>query len=189
MGIIILSALADETEELQSKYKVILTGVGKVNAAIASSKAIQNHNPDLIINYGSAGSTKKNISGLVDCKYFIQRDMDSRSLGFELGQTPYENYPSKIIKASNHPANTINMNLTCATGDSFVTSDLDLDTDIIDMEAYSIAKICCLEKIPFLCFKYISDVADENASRDFNQHVKNGGILFSDYLESVSRYL
>ncbi|GIT34760.1 MAG: hypothetical protein Ct9H300mP4_10790 [Gammaproteobacteria bacterium] len=86
MGIIILSALADETErELQSKYKVILTGVGKVNAAIASSKAIQKHNPDLIINYGSAGSTKKSISGLVDCKYFIQRDMDSRSLGFELG--------------------------------------------------------------------------------------------------------
>ena len=81
------------------------------------------------------------------------------------------------------------MNLTCATGDSFVTSDLDLDTDIIDMEAYSIAKICCLEKIPFLCFKYISDFTNENAPHDFNQNVKNGGILFSNYLESVSGYL
>ncbi len=115
--------------------------------------------------------------------------MDSRSLGFELGQTPYENYPSKIIEALDHPANTINMNLTCATGDTFVASDLDLDTDIIDMEAYAIAKICYLEKIPFLCFKYISDFADENAFHDFNQNVKNGGILFSNYLESVSRYL
>ena len=189
MGIIILSALADETEQLESKYQIILTGVGKVNAAIATIKAIHRYKPDLVINYGSAGSTKKNINGLVDCKYFIQRDMDSRSLGFELGQTPYEDYPSKIIEVPDHPANTINMNLTCATGDSFVAADLELDTDIIDMEAYAIAKICCLEKIPFLCFKYISDFADENASRDFNQHVKNGGILFSDYLESVSRYL
>jgi len=189
MGIIILSALADETEQLESKYRVILMGVGKVNAAIATLKAIHRYKPDLVINYGSAGSTKKNISGLVDCKYFIQRDMDSRSLGFELGQTPYENYPSKIIEAPDHPANTIHMNLTCATGDSFVASDLDLDTDIIDMEAYAIAKICCLEKIPFLCFKYISDFADENAFHDFNQNVKNGGILFSNYLESVSRYL
>ena len=64
MGIIILSALADETEELQSKYKVILTGVGKVNAAIASLKAIKKYKPDLIINYGTAGSKKKYISGL-----------------------------------------------------------------------------------------------------------------------------
>ncbi len=73
MGIIILSALASETEQLKSKYQVILTGVGKVNAAIATSKTIHKHNPDLIINYGSAGSTKKNITGLVDCKYFIQQ--------------------------------------------------------------------------------------------------------------------
>lgn len=189
MGIIILSALASETEQLKSKYQVILTGVGKVNAAIATSKTIHKYNPDLIINYGSAGSTKKNITGLVDCKYFIQRDMDSRDLGFELGQTPYENYPSKIIEAADHPANIINMNLTCATGDSFVVSNLELDTDIIDMEAYAIAKICCLEKIPFLCFKYISDFADESASDDFSQNVKNGGILFSAYLKSVSRYL
>ena len=63
MGIIILSALASETEQLKSKYQVILTGVGKVNAAIATSKTIHKYNPDLIINYGSAGSTKKNRLG------------------------------------------------------------------------------------------------------------------------------
>ncbi|GIT34761.1 MAG: hypothetical protein Ct9H300mP4_10800 [Gammaproteobacteria bacterium] len=58
----------------------------------------------------------------------------------------------KLSKHPTPPANTINMNLTCATGDSFVVSDLELDTDIIDMEAYAIAKICFLgKKFPFFC--------------------------------------
>ena len=168
-----------------------ISGCGKVNAAMVTMEMIKyselTQQPiTTIINYGTAGSTT-GVTGLVDCTKFYQRDMDVRPLGFKLGETPFDIDPP-VIDFS-YMDNPIGKKLSCGTGDSFVTSDKGIETDVVDMEAYAIAKICCLEKIPFLCFKYISDFADENAFHDFNQNVKNGGILFSNYLESVSRYL
>tara|TARA_X000001036_G_C20565948_1_gene760568 strand:+ start:591 stop:1148 length:558 start_codon:yes stop_codon:yes gene_type:complete len=185
MKLIILSALAQETEYLETDHHIITTGVGKVNAAFATTKAIRDEKPDLIINFGTAGSLKKEISGLVDCKYFLQRDMDSRPLGFELGETPFEIDPPIIIEAPNNSINNINMNLICASGDSFIESDIGLSADIVDMEAYSIAKICYFESVPFACFKFISDFADEFAADDFSQNVLKAGESFSSYLECL----
>jgi hypothetical protein len=37
------------------------------------------------------------------------------------------------------------------------------------MEAYALAKICKLQKIPFTCVKYITDGADGGAAKDWNQ--------------------
>ena len=57
--------------------------------------------------------------------------------------------------------------VTLGTGDSFV-QDKDswfnyANVDIVDMEAYGIAKVCKRNNIPFRCFKYVTDFADENA--------------------------
>jgi len=186
MKAIILSAIELEIRSLYTNYEIILTGVGKINAALSALKTIRDKKPDLIINFGCAGSLKRDISGLVDCKYFIQRDMDSRPLGKDLGQTPYENDPPKIIEIPDHPINTINMNLTCATGDSFVESKINLKADVVDMEAYAIAKVCYLESIPFACFKYISDFADESAALEFGENVQEAGKIFSEYLKNNS---
>ena len=182
MKIIILSAIEPEIRSLDTEYEIILTGVGKVNAALSAFKTIRERKPDLIINFGTAGSLKKNVSGLVDCKYFVQRDMDSRPLGTELGQTPFETDPPRIIEIPDHPINTINMNLVCATGDSFVQSEIGLKADVVDMEAYAIAKVCYLESIYIACFKFISDFADNSAANDFSENVKNAGKVFSEYL-------
>ena len=89
MKVIILSAIKEETYSLKTEYEIQHTGVGKVNAALSTLRTIKEDKPDLIINFGTAGSLNSNISGLIDCKYFIQRDMDSRPLGTELGQTPF----------------------------------------------------------------------------------------------------
>ena len=81
MKAIILSAIKEETHSLNTKYDINHTGVGKVNAALSALRTIKEEKPDLIINFGTAGSLNSNISGLIDCKYFVQRDMDSRPLG------------------------------------------------------------------------------------------------------------
>ena len=91
-----------------------------------------------------------------------------------------------VIEIEDHPINTINMNLICATGDSFVESDIGLKADVVDMEAYAIAKVCYQESIPFACFKYISDFADKSAANDFSENVKKAGIVFSEYLSDKS---
>jgi len=50
--------------------------------------------------------------------------------------------------------------MSCGTGDSFVTFDDGIETDVVDMEAYAIAKVCYLKGIDFVSFKYITDEGD-----------------------------
>ena len=56
---IIVAALTMETPELEQLAPVIHTGVGKVNAAIKLYEAILLHQPDLVVNYGTAGAISK----------------------------------------------------------------------------------------------------------------------------------
>jgi adenosylhomocysteine nucleosidase len=53
-----------------------------------------------------------------------------------------------------------------------------MEVDVVDMEAYAIAKVCKLENIEFKCFKYISDNADENADNDWNKNLAKGASAF-----------
>ena len=88
---VILVALEQELpKNYLPGWTIIYTGVGKVNASFAISKSYYDYKPKYIVNYGTAGSLNKNISGLIEVTKFYQRDMDVRGLGFELGQTPFE---------------------------------------------------------------------------------------------------
>ena len=49
---------------------VSFSGVGKINATITTLEVIEKYKPTMIINYGTAGSTK-GVTGLVDCTKFI----------------------------------------------------------------------------------------------------------------------
>ena len=66
--------------------------------------------------------------------------------------------------------------MCCSTGDNFVTdvNKLDLIADVVDMEAYAIAKACKQADVNFRCFKYVSDNADENANTDWHDTVADG---------------
>ena len=100
--------------------------------------------------------------------------MDARGLmNFQLGETPFD--PISKITYSND-------GYICASGDSFVQSSVEIDCDIVDMEAYAIAKACYLESVPFACFKFVSDFADKSSANDFNQNVLKAGEVFSNYL-------
>ena len=72
---IFVAALKEETPELNKFYH---TGVGKINASIKLMELINEHNPTQVINYGTAGSLKQEINGLVECTTFVQHDMDAR---------------------------------------------------------------------------------------------------------------
>ena len=103
--------------------------------------------------------------------------MDLRSLGLPLGITLNDHINDIYL---DRPG------LSYGTGDSFVTANLEVKTDLYDMEAYALAKLCLIEKINYLCFKYISDEANENASMDWNKNVSKGGEAFQNYLESLN---
>ena len=173
MNRIFVAALKEETPELNYfNY----TGVGKINASYNLVKLINKFKPIEVINYGTAGSLKTGISGLIECTKFYQRDMDVRSLmDIELGQTPFDNigYIENNLKG-----------YSCGSGDNFVNKKIELDVDVVDMEAYALAKICKLENIKFRCFKFISDNADQNAKNDWIENCSLGAKLFDNLVQS-----
>jgi adenosylhomocysteine nucleosidase len=167
METIFVAALKEETPKLSKFHH---TGVGKINASIKLMELINVHKPTQVINYGTAGSFKKNISGLIECTTFVQHDMDARGLlDFKLGETPFDRI-SKIILS--------NEGYICATGDRFVKNKLEINCDIVDMEAYALAKICKLYEIEFKCFKYISDYANDESSNDWVENCHKGASEF-----------
>ena len=167
METIFVAALKEETPKLSKFHH---TGVGKINASIKLMELINIYQPAQIINYGTAGSFKKDISGLIECTTFVQHDMDARGLlDFKLGETPFDPI-SKIILSDK--------GYICATGDRFVKNKLEINCDIVDMEAYALAKICKLHAIKFKCFKYISDYANDDSSNNWIDNCHKGASEF-----------
>mgnify|MGYP001421363537 CR=1 FL=1 len=183
---LLVVALEDEypTSLSRSNCGLIHTGVGKVNATLTLTKALSTwREPNLpnVINYGTAGSVNNKHTGLVEVDVLIQRDMITEPLS-PRGIVPYDTseYCGAIMLNSN-------TNITCGTGDSFVTEkDPWFDysnVDIVDMEAYGIAKICAKEQIDFECYKFITDFADEDAMKDWQLNQANGAEAFLDIVK------
>ena len=175
MNKLFVAALKEETVGLDYFYHI---GVGKINATYNLTKLIEKHKPLEVINYGTAGAVKKELMGLVECTKFYQRDMDVTGLmNLKIGQTPFDDI-NEIVNSQN--------GYSCGSGDSFVTGQIPIKVDVVDMEAYALAKVCKLENIKFRCFKFISDNADETASSDWLLNCEKGAKLFKQKLKEIS---
>ena len=179
--VVLIAALRVETQDLfDHLLPVVYCGVGKVNAALATAEAIRRYQPRRILNFGTAGSHLIAPHTLVDCNRFIQRDMHIKELGFDFGVTPFDEGVPRLLEFSAHGS----MNLTCGTGDNFVASSEDLGCDVVDMEAYAIAKACYLSGVDFVAYKYITDGASEEAAAEWLSNCRKGA---GDFLEVLCR--
>ena len=185
---LIVCALEIETQGQLEDYDVLYTGVGKVNATFKLTQKFGKFGSyvpyDLVINYGTAGSRKIKKKQLVDCTKFIQRDMDVTGLGFMKGETPFESDPSITIQSTSE-FNPIGRKASCGSGDSFVEDRTNYYGEVVDMEAYALAKVCYHYDIPFISFKYITDGADGDAGIDWEENVTNGIMIFKQKILSL----
>ena len=184
--ILIVCALEIETQEELNDWEpftddpvwnVVYTGVGKVNSTYKLTERLTDYNwarPKLVINYGTAGSQKIKKKQLVDCTKFVQRDMDVTGLGFMKGQTPFENDIPIILDYDHVKFNPIGKKLRCGTGDNFVQDSMGSYSDVYDMEAYALAKVCFVYDVDFISFKYITDNADETSPKDWKDNCSDG---------------
>lgn len=172
-------ALESEAGGHFGKDNKVFVGVGKVNATYYLTKAIAKYQPDIIINLGTAGSTVFDRGSVVCCTQFIQRDMEVSALGFSKFETPFEN--SAIILDNGIALSELPIGI-CGTGDQFEMEHNNHEYNVIEMEAYALAKVAKLENIPFLALKYISDGADGNAVDDWNLEVKKASEALSKAL-------
>lgn len=166
---------------------VVFTGIGKANAAYHLTRALYRARqagcePDLVVNFGSAGSPIHITGSVLGCTRFIQRDMDVTGLGFDLGTTPFEDTPAMLTF---EPVFQSLPSATCATADRFETQSVGLNYDVIDMEAYALAKVCHLEGLPFACAKFITDGADHNAATSWEANLPRAAQAFWDLYNAL----
>lgn len=189
--ILVVMALPLESQGVfeQACVPVLYCGVGKVNAAIALTRELARYTHagrvlPLVVNFGSAGSRCHAAGALLACREFVQRDMDVRSLGFALGVTPFDEIPACL---SFEPVFTHLPPAVCGSGDSFATTDTDVACEVVDMEAYALAKVCWLERTQFACVKYVTDGADHAAADDWQSNVHKAADEFLRLFISLDR--
>jgi adenosylhomocysteine nucleosidase len=170
---------------------VLYTGLGKVNAAMALMRRLSacraaGEPLPRVVNFGSAGSRHFQTGQLVACRRFLQRDMDVTALGFALGHTPFEELPAQLEFP---PVFTHLPEGLCGSGDSFETGAAGLHCEVIDMEAYALAKVCYVEGARFACAKYITDGADHGAARDWEGNLKQAANAFWQLYQELPVHL
>ena len=173
--LIVVALEAELSNDLLPDWRIVYSGVGKVNATMTLCDAIIKFKPRTVVNYGTAGSLREELAGLYEITSLFQRDMDARALDFQLGQTPFEQGIALDLGRAG---------LSCGTGDQFVTNPPNLKTDLVDMEAYALAKVCKHKKLDFYCYKFVSDNADGKAKIDWNERMAEGAKLFCNQLLS-----
>ena len=151
---------------------VLFTGVGKVQAATALSRYLAlNPHIDTVINYGTAGGIKGVTKGQVyPINKFVESDFRSCSL----------NLPHRDMIAFDSWLSDVD-HLCASTQDHFVTDPTELDdvpfgkeVTVVDMESYALAYVCQQFGVQFICYKYISDAADESAAAEWVENVDGG---------------
>lgn len=176
----LLMALPGESQGLfeGANIPVVYSGIGKVNAAYAAMDVIQKTQCKVMINLGTAGSSKFKTHELVEVSTFVQRDMDISPLGFKVGETPFDPLPGAIELIPYFPELPKGI---CGTGDSFETGAPKIPCDLVDMEGYALAKVCRKMGVQLISLKYITDGADHNAHNDWQENLIYGSKKLFEY--------
>lgn len=187
---LIVVALKDEAKHHfeDMGMPVLYTGLGKVNATYFLTRKLvrlkaEGKLPKAVFNFGTAGSEVFKTHELVECTRFVQRDMDVTPLGFAYGVTPFEDVPYLLEVPKRLPRLATGL---CGSGDSFETGTAKMHCDVVDMEAYALAKVCHLESMPFLSVKYITDGSDHNAHHDWNENLHKAASRFAEIFEEAA---
>lgn len=180
---LIVMALREEGQGMPEAlgFEVLYTGVGKVNATYALTRRLMQSPVGAVLNLGSAGSHVHARGSLLGADRFVQHDMDVTGLGFALGATPFDAHPPMLNVAPRYPHL---LHGICASGDRFVQQKLLLDCDMVDMEAYALAKVAMAENLPFASVKYITDGADGAAANDWQENLALAAAAFRELLQA-----
>jgi len=157
----VMAAEAEYGPALKARIKPLITGVGPVEAAIATTAALAQlaHTdslPDLVISLGSAGSQTLDHGRIYWVDEVTYRDMDATVLGFAPGVTPFLGEPASLTLASGPQGQPY---ARLATGGSVVSGEAydAIDADMVDMETYAVVRAAARFGLPVIGLRGISD--------------------------------
>lgn len=177
---------------------LVCSGIGKVNAALCCQILISEFKVDAVINTGAAGGLIEGLKvfDIVVSSEAVQHDVDATAFGYPIGQVPMTKSPFwpadkklknlavkafKAMQKENDDEHIKDLKLIegrIASGDAFV-SDKKLRARIIkefnpacvEMEGAAAAQVCCINKIPFLILRSLSDTAGKDEAAKISYEV------------------
>lgn len=175
--------------ELSGKDVVIVrSGIGKVNAGICTQILVDDFQVEAVINTGVAGSLRNeiNIGDIVLSSDALQHDMDATGFGYDPGIIPRMDTSvfvadKELLSVAEKVNKEVNPEIETfvgrvVSGDQFISDKKKKDYLIkqfsgycTEMEGAAIAQTCCVNKIPFLVIRAISDKADSSATMDYGE--------------------
>lgn len=188
MKILLAYALQEECGTIDLKgheCRFCITGIGKVQAALAIEQALLETKADLIINLGSAGALHHQVGDILLCSRFIDRDMKRVAIPGVCYELDFTAALASMCWFADY-----SIGHTVSTGDSFVVSESDVEpsVDVVDMEAFAIAAACHRHGLPFLSVKYVTDIVGQNSVEAWTEklaHAKQGLEAFLNTLRII----
>ena len=155
----LMAAEAEYGPSLRARIKPVLIGVGPVEAAVNTTRALAERAtelPRLVVSLGSAGSRSLDHCGVYQALTVSYRDMDASALGFPRGETPFLGLPATLnlepLVKGLSPA-TLSTGANVVSGSAYET----VTEDMVDMETYAILRACQSFGVPLLALRGISD--------------------------------
>jgi adenosylhomocysteine nucleosidase len=155
---LVVCATGPEAAHVPAGLPVVVTGMGKTAAAAATADALATTDLEglTVINIGTAGSLRPDVSGLYLPSTVHNHDISAhlvRALGYD---------PQETLWLPDGDGSVL------ATGDLFVTETETRDrlaerAHLVDMEGYAVAFACQRKDVPVRLVKYVSDAADEGS--------------------------
>lgn len=159
---------------------LVESGVGKVNAAMATTLLISEFACDFILNTGIAGGLKGvKTKDVIIADGLMWHDFDIRLFGYEYGQVPHmpKIFPvnPECIMLAKSTLNKLNIDYKTGlilSGDKFVSSydTLGLAKDMgalaSEMEGCAVAQVATKAGVDFIVLRYISDVVGEPSQNE-----------------------
>jgi|TARA_Y100000815_G_scaffold243932_1_gene241849 adenosylhomocysteine nucleosidase len=155
---------------------ILQSGIGKVNAAVGTAILLERHQPDAIINTGSAGgfATDLAIGDVIISDEVRHHDVDAVVFGYELGQVPgmpaayhADSRLRDIARGAIAALGEVNVREgMIATGDAFMADPERVAATraqfptmlAVEMEGAAIAQTCYLYDCPFVVIRALSDI-------------------------------
>ncbi|MFE2560138.1 nucleosidase [Streptomyces sp. NPDC059352] len=180
---LLVLAVKEEAQFLDTDLPVLLTGMGKVNAATALATALgRGPRPSGIVNLGTAGALRPGWTGTHVVGTVLQHDLDGELLATLTGET----YGAPLTLADGG-------DVVLATGDSFISDEasrvrLAARAALVDMEGYALATAAELAGVPLRIVKHVSDEAGDGAARTWRDSVAECARALADWAEENTPY-
>lgn len=179
-------------------FVIACAGIGKVNAAMATSYLID-QGCDLLMSIGVAGRLTEGPTGAHWIREAVQHDYGAQRPGefarYRAGSLPFGEVDLEAYRSIPNPGLSL-PEARILTGDCFYEDERQgaelgraLQGDLIDMETGSIAQVASMFSLPWAAIRSVSDKANEQSVGEFQKNLHRAATEAADAADRLLRLL